>query len=64
VSEADKSRELLVREMTHTKDIEHDRVREIERSKDAEIKLMEKLNESLKREKRDMEERLEEAIAK
>lgn len=64
VSEADKSRELLVREMSHTKDIENDKVRELERSKDAEIKLLEKLNESLKREKKDIEERLEEAIAK
>ena len=50
--------------MTHTKDIENDRVREIERSKEAEIRLLEKLNESLRKERKDVEERLEEAIAK
>jgi hypothetical protein len=39
VSEADKSRELIVREMTHVKDIEQDKIKTIESKKDAEIKM-------------------------
>lgn len=53
-----------MREISHTRDIETDKVREIERSKDAEIRVLEKLNESLRREKKDIEERLEEALLK
>ena len=40
VQETDKSRELLLREMSHTRDVETDKVRELERSKDAEIRLL------------------------
>jgi molybdopterin converting factor small subunit len=62
VVEGDKSKEYLVRQMNNAKDVENDKLRELERAKDAEIKLLEKLNESLKREKRDVEERLEESL--
>ena len=33
VSEADKGRELLVREINHSKDVEHEKVRDVERTK-------------------------------
>lgn len=64
VSEADKGRELLVRELNQNKDVEHEKIRDVERTKAAEIKVLERLIESMKKDKQDLQERLEEAIMK
>ena len=60
VGEADKSRELIVREMSNIKDIEGDKVRTMEQKKDAELKMQEKIIAGLKKDKKDLEERIEE----
>ena len=54
VSEADKGRELIVRELNHSKDVENDKIREIERTKLAEVKVLERLIESLKKDKQEI----------
>lgn len=50
--------------MTHVKDIEQDKIKSIESKKDAEIKMQEKLIEGFKRDKRELEERIEDLLAK
>lgn len=62
MSESDKTRELMIKQVSNTKDIENDKIRELERRQQAEIRLLEKMNEALKKEKRDTEERLEDVI--
>jgi hypothetical protein len=52
----------VVRELSNIKDIEADKVREVERRKDAELKMMERLVEGIKKDKHDLEERLEELV--
>jgi hypothetical protein len=51
-----------VKHLGYSKDIENDRIRDTEKRKDAEIRLLEKMIESLKKEKKDIEERLDEVI--
>jgi hypothetical protein len=38
-SEADKSRDIVIRELSHVKDSEYEKVREIEGKKEAELKM-------------------------
>ena len=64
VMESDKTREIIVREMGHVKDIESDKVRSVETRKDAELKLQERLVTSLKQDKKELEQRIEEIILK
>lgn len=64
VNEADKSRELIMREMSSIREVEGDKVRQAESKKEAEVKMMQKLIESLKRDKKELEERIEDIIAK
>lgn len=56
VAETDKSRELIVRELSNVKEVEQDRIKEVERVKNAEIKVMEAHISRLKDEKKRMEE--------
>lgn len=62
--EADKNRDLFIREISTSKDQENMRIREVEQKKDAQVKLIEKMNETLKQDKKELEMRLEEAILK
>lgn len=64
VHEADRGRELLIKELTFSKDNEIDRIKELEKNKDAEIKVYVKIIENLKKDKRDLEDRYDEAITK
>ena len=64
VMESDKTREIIVREMGHVKDIESDKVRSVETRKDAELKLQERLVTSLNQDKKELEQRIEEIILK
>lgn len=58
MGEADKSREIIVREMNNMKDLENDKIKDLEKKKNSEIKMLEKLNESLKMDKKDLEMRI------
>jgi len=42
VTEADKSKELLIKELSYSKDMHHDKIKDMLKVKDAEIKLLEK----------------------
>lgn len=64
MAEADKGRDLLIKELSVSKDSEMEKIKEIERTKDAEIKVYSKIIESMKKDKRDMEERYDEALAR
>ena len=64
VNETDKSREIIVREMNHMKDLENDRVKEVEMKKNAELKMMEKINAGLKADKKEQEQRIQDLITK
>jgi hypothetical protein len=55
VAETDKSRELIVRELTNMKDVEADRIRSIESNKEAEVKMLEKIITSMKLDKIELE---------
>jgi hypothetical protein len=55
VTETDKSRELIVRELTNMKDVEADRIRSIESKKEAEVKMLEKIIASMKLDKKELE---------
>lgn len=43
VAEADKSRELIMREVSNVKELEADRIREVEQQKNAEVRMQEKI---------------------
>jgi hypothetical protein len=62
IEEGDRSREILVRELARQKDAESERVREVEAKREAEIRLQERLGQSLQRDKRELEQRIEELI--
>eukprot|EP00347_Sterkiella_histriomuscorum_P016795 403351824 len=64
VQETDKSRELVVREISNIKDVQEDRLKSVESKKDAELRMQEKLIEGLKRDKKDLEERIEEILSR
>lgn len=62
MSEADKSRELVIREVSNIKELENDRHKEMEQKKDAEIKMHEKIIAGLRADKKELEERIEDII--
>jgi hypothetical protein len=64
LKEMDRSREMMVKEISHMKDIENDKMREAERRLGAEIKVLEKIIESMKKEKKEMEERIDDLMMK
>jgi len=64
VAEVDKSRELLVKELINVKDLEADRVRGVEAKKEAELRLQEKLVQSLKEDKKVLEQKVEDLLDK
>ncbi len=64
LEEADRTREMLMRELTRQKDTEVERMRDIEHKKDAEGKLQERMHQGLLREKKELETRLEELLGK
>lgn len=64
VAETDKSREIIIREMNNMKEVENGRIRDIENRKNAELKLQEKIIGSMKREKNEVEQRVEDLLTK
>jgi hypothetical protein len=56
ITETDKSRDLIIRELSNIKEVEQDRIKEVERAKNAEIKVLEAHISRLKDEKKRMEE--------
>ena len=50
--------------MGNIKEVEGDKAREAESKKNAEIKMLEKMMEGLKRDKKEMEERIEDIITR
>ena len=54
VNEADRGRELIVRELGRAKDEDQEKLREVERTKAAVVKVQEKVVEVLKRDKGDL----------
>lgn len=53
-----------MRELARQKDQESDRLKESEARREAEIKLQERLNQSLSRDKKDLETRIEELLTR
>ena len=64
LKEADKGRESMIREISSAKDVQSDKIREIEREQAAQVKIQEKIIEGLRREKKDMEQRYEDMVTK
>ncbi len=64
IEEADRSREQLLRELGRQKESEQDRLREVEARREAELKLQERLAQNLMRDKKEMEQRIEELVTK
>ena len=54
----------MVREVTNIKDVQVDKIREVESKKDAEVKMFEKLLNQSKKDKKELEERIEDLILK
>lgn len=64
VAETDKSRELIVREITTIKDVEEDRIKMVEQKKNAEIRMLEKIVDGLRMDKKELQQRIEEIITR
>lgn len=62
--ESDKSRDIVIRELSHVKDMEHEKVRELEGKKEAELKMQLRIIDQLKKDKKDLEARIDELIMK
>lgn len=50
--------------MNNIKEVENDRIKDVESRKDAEIKLQEKIISTMKKEKKELEQRIEDLICK
>lgn len=64
LKEADKSREQLLRELSNSKDVQIDKIRDLEKNNSAEMKIQEKIIEALKKEKKELEQRYEDIITR
>jgi hypothetical protein len=58
VTESDKSREIIIRELSYMKELEGERLKETEKKKEAELKMLEKVIDNMKKEKKELELRL------
>ena len=54
----------MLRELSNFKEIQSDKIKEVESKKDAEVKMLEKVLTQSKRDKKDLEERIEDIIMK
>jgi hypothetical protein len=54
----------LLRELSNFKEIQSDKIKEVESKKDAEVKMLEKVLTQSKKDKIDLEERIEDIIMK
>lgn len=64
IEESDRSREVLVRELTRQKDLEQDKLREVEQKREGQLKMQERQTMNLLRDKKEMEARIEEVVQK
>lgn len=64
IEESDRSREQLLRELSRQKDSEQDRLREVDARREAEVKLQERLAQNLMRDKKELEQRIEELVTR
>jgi hypothetical protein len=62
IDEGDRSRDVLVRELTRQKEQEQDKLREADQRRDGQIKLQERLAVNLQRDKKELETRIEELV--
>ena len=53
-----------MREVSNIKDIESHKVKEVERKKEAELKMMERIVDGLKKDKKELEERIDDFVAR
>lgn len=64
LEESDRTREMLMRELTRQKDTEVERMRDIQNKRDAEAKMQEKIHQGLLRDKKDLEKRIGDILGK
>jgi Asp-tRNA(Asn)/Glu-tRNA(Gln) amidotransferase B subunit len=64
IEEGDRSREVLVRELSRQKEQEQDKLREAEQKREGQIKLQERMTMNLQRDKKELEARIEELVRK
>ena len=53
-----------MREVSNIRDIEADKAKELERKKEAELKMMERIVDGLKKDKRELEERIDDLVGR
>ena len=56
IQEADRGRELLIRELQQSKELEYDRVKEVEERKQAEVEVLQRIIEAMKRDKEEIKQ--------
>ncbi len=64
LEESDRTREMLMRELTRQKDTEVERMRDIQNKRDAEAKMQERIHQGLLRDKKDLEQRVADILGK
>lgn len=64
MSETDKSRDLIFRELSNTKDVENERIRQLEGKSQAELRLQERLAQGLKAENKELSCRIEDLLTR
>ncbi len=64
LEESDRTREMLMRELTRQKDTEVERMRDIQNKRDAEAKMQERIHQGLLRDKKELEQRVADILGK
>ena len=64
IEEGDRSREVLLRELSRQKEQEQDKLRDAEQRREGSIKLQERMTMNLQRDKKELETRIEELVQK
>jgi len=64
IDEGDRSRDVLLRELSRQKEQEQDKLRDAEQRREGSIKLQERMTMNLQRDKKELETRIEELVQK
>ena len=64
IEEGDRSRDVLLRELSRQKEQEQDKLRDAEQRREGSIKLQERMTMNLQRDKKELETRIEELVQK